>query len=488
MNRLWIDGRAVAGADRDTVPVVNPGTEEVVGEMCRGTAADANAAVDSAAEALRLWRRTSVSERAAAVRAVGGEIRKHTDELAEMLTLEGGKPLRDSRGELDVAARTFEFYASLVEQETGRVVPSGSSGQVNLVVPEPYGVTACIVPWNFPIQLLSWKAAPALASGNTIVALPSPFTPFATVRLAELAAAHLPPGVFNVVTGLGPEAGEALVQHPSVRHVAFTGSVETGRHIAVTAAGLLKKVTLELGGKDPLIVGPDMDLTVAAQATAFAGLLNAGQCCTSTERVYVDQARFEEFTEVLADLVSGLRIGPGTDPTVDLGPMISRSAVDRVADQVAAARAGGARIVTGGRRPESPSRGFFYEPTVVVGAAPGSTLMTEEVFGPVLPLDTYRDFEEAIAKANDSEFGLGASLMSNDPALAKRFMEGVEAGTVYINDPLTPNCSAPFGGTKNSGLGRELGLEGLNEFRQSKHVHWDVGGDVKSYWPDVPVS
>ncbi len=341
---------------------------------------------------------------------------------------------------------------------------------------------ALIVPWNYPILLLVWKLAPALAAGNTVVIKPSKLTPLTTLRIAEVALAHLPPGVVNVITGYGPETGEALVTHPDVRMIAVTGSLEVGQHIASLAMPSMKKLHLELGGKDPMVIAPDIEIDTAVSALSYAALINTGQVCTSTERVYVHESIFAQFTEELADFVSKLRLGNGLEETTDIGPMIRDRFRQTVEGQVADAVQAGARVVTGGVRPPGFERGFFYQPTVLVDVDHSMRLMQEETFGPVIPLMPYKDFDQAIALANDNPYGLGASLMTHDARLVKRFFEEVQAGTVWINDPLTDNFAGPFGGMKMSGLGRELGQEGLDEFTQVKHVHWDIEGGMKDYW------
>ncbi|MFT3872631.1 MAG: aldehyde dehydrogenase family protein [Nocardioides sp.] len=467
--------------ERERIDVRDPATGNAIDDVPRGTVEDVEDAVSRAVDAFATWRRLPTGERAGLLHGVASGIRSHQDSLARLLTLESGKPLRDSVAELDLAAETFDFYAEVGRTDVGRMIAPGDPDQIDFTRYEPYGVTACITPWNFPLQLLAWKMAPALAAGNPVVVLPSPLTPLATLKFAEVATGHLPPGVVSVLTGFGPEVGEALVLHRDVPHIALTGSVQTGQVVMAQAAKRLKKLTLELGGKDPLVVAPDMSVDEAVPPIAFAGLLHAGQCCTSTERVYVPRASFEEFTEALAAFVSVMRLGPGMDSTTDMGPLINNDAVDRVASQVDEAVIGGARLVTGGRR-EGVEGGSFYAPTVLAHVDPSSRLMREEIFGPVLPISPYDDFDHVIAMANDSEFGLAASLLTRDAALAKRFYEEVDAGTIYINDPLTPNYAAPFGGMKSSGLGRELGVEGLDQFRQVKHVHWDVVGRAKDAW------
>ncbi|RME08785.1 MAG: aldehyde dehydrogenase [Anaerolineae bacterium] len=479
---MFIDGRFTGGNASETIRVINPATEEVLGEAPRGTAQDVQAAVAAAKRAFDGWRRTPANERAAALHAVAEKIRAHHDDLVRLLTEEEGKPIPENDEELWWVEETFDYYAELGRHQRGRVIPSGEAGQFNFVIREPYGVVGCIIPWNYPLLLLAWKMAPALAAGNTVVIKPSELTPLSTLKMIEVACDHLPPGVVNVVTGYGPKAGEPLVTHPDVPVIAFTGSLAVGQRIASLAAPMMKKLHLELGGKDPMAIAPDVEMEMAVRGLAYAALINAGQVCTSTERVYVHESIFGQFSEELADFVGKLCLGNGLEEGTDIGPMIRDRFREKVEAQLSEAVAAGARILVGGRRPEHLSRGFFLAPAVVTGVDHSMRLMREETFGPVIPLMPYRDFDEAIALANDTPYGLGASLMTRDARLVKRFFEEVRAGTIWINDPLTDNFAGPFGGMKMSGLGRELGQEGLDEYTDVKHVHWDVEGGVKEYW------
>ncbi len=466
----------------DVIDVINPATEEILGQVPRGTAADAHAAVAAAKAAFPAWSRTPATVRAGLLHEAANKIQAHTDELTHLLTVEEGKPWVENEEEIFWVHDTFHYYAELGRHERGRFLPPGDPDQINFVVKEPYGVVVCIVPWNFPLLLLAWKLAPALAAGNTVVIKPSEYTPLSTLRLIELGFDHFPAGVVNVVTGYGPEVGEPLVNHPDVPLIAFTGSLATGQRIAALAAPRMKKLHLELGGKDPLVVAPDVDLATAVSATAYAGLINAGQVCTSAERIYVHESIFGRFSEELADFVGKLRLGNGLDRQTDVGPMLRDSFRTKVEQVVAEAVRAGGKVLVGGGRPAHLERGFFLEPTVMVNVNHEMRLMREETFGPVLPLMPYSDFDEAIALANDTEFGLGATLLTHDARLVKRFYEGVKAGTIWINDPLTDNFAGPFGGMKMTGGGRELGQEGLDEFYEVKHVHWDVEGQLKEYW------
>lgn len=479
---MWINGQLTSGKASERFPVINPATEEVLDTPWRGTPEDALAAVEAAKAAFPGWSRTPANQRAAALHEIAARMRAHHDELVRLLTQEEGKPLPENEEEIWWSEETFDYYAELGRHQRGLVIPPGDPAQFNFVLREPWGVVACIVPWNYPILLLVWKMAPALAAGNTLVIKPSNLTPLTTLRIAEVALNHLPPGVVNVVTGFGPEVGEPLVVHPDVRMVALTGSLDVGQRIAALAMPQMKKLHLELGGKDPMVIAPDIEIDVAVSALAYAALINTGQVCTSTERVYVHQSIFPRFTEELADFVSRLRLGNGLEATTDIGPMIRDKFRQKVEAQVAEAVAAGARVLTGGKRPPDMERGFFYQPTVLVNVDHSMSVMREETFGPLIPLMPYRDFDEAIRLANDNPYGLGASLMTHDARLVKRFFEEVQAGTVWINDPLTDNFAGPFGGMKMSGLGRELGQEGLDEFTQVKHVHWDIEGGFKPYW------
>lgn len=479
---MYINGQFTSGTASERIPVINPASEEIIDESPRGMQRDVFAAVEAAKAAFHHWKLTPAFERAAALHEVAAKTRANRDELIRLLTQEEGKPIPENDEELWWVEDTFDYYAELGRHERGKVIPPGEPGQFNVVLKEPYGVVACIVPWNYPLLLLAWKMAPALAAGNTVVIKPSEFTPLSTLKFIELACEHLPPGVVNVVTGYGPEAGEPLITHPEVPVIAFTGSLAVGQRIAKLAAPMMKKLHLELGGKDPMVIAPDAELDMAVSGLAYAALINAGQVCTSTERVYVHESIFPQLSEELAEFVGKLRIGNGMDDGVDIGPMIRDEFRVKVEEQLAEAVSQGAKLLVGGQRPPQLTRGFFLAPAVVTGVDHSMRLMREETFGPVIPLMPYKDFDEAIALANDSSYGLGASLMSHDAKLIKRFFEQVKAGTVWINDPLTDNFAGPFGGMKMSGLGRELGQEGLDEYFDVKHVHWDIEGGVKEYW------
>lgn len=481
MAQMWVGGRSVSALDGRVFEVTNPATEEVIDTAPRGATADVERVVQAAKAAFPDWRRTPGIERAEKLHHAARKIREDKEELAILLTREGGKPLPENRDEVEWIAACLDYYAEIGRDVVGRVISPVARNQLNFVIKEPYGVCGLIVPWNYPLLLLLWKLAPALAAGNTVVAKPSEYTPLSTLRLMR-AFEEFPEGTVNVLTGYGPEAGASLVAHRDVELVAFTGSQATGRRVAVACAEQLKKCHLELGGNDPFIVDEGVDLDVAARGAAWASFLNMGQVCTSPERFYILDKIFDEFLERLVGVTRQLRLGDPLGPDVDLGPMIHGAQRDSVEKKIRESVAKGASIVTGGKRPERFSKGFFFEPTVIVNVRGDMPLLNEETFGPVAPLVRCRDIDEAISLADRSEYGLGASIYTNNLEHAMKAMEGIHAGTFWINDPLTDNDAGPFGGMRRSGLGRELGSEGLEDFRDSKHVHMDYVIGPKSYW------
>ena len=479
---LWIAGARVAAATDATVDVDNPATGQVIGRVPAAGAEDVDRAVAAAVAAADAWRWTPANDRAALLHEAATRTAAAAADLVDGLIREQGKARPEQEEEVEWSGTTLRYYAELGRNLRGRVVPSGEPRtQLNLVLKEPYGVVGAIVPWNFPLLLLAWKLAPALAAGNTVVVKPSELTPLVTLEWVERCFAHLPPGVVNVVTG-GPQAGEALVRHPDVRVIAMTGSVETGQRIASVAAPMMKHLHLELGGKDAFVMGPDAAVDASVEALAYAALFNAGQVCTSAERIYVPADMHDDVVEATVERVRSIRVGDPAEVGIDMGPMAAQRFRDKVDAHVADAVGRGAQVVAGGGVPDGLDRGWFYAPTVVTRVDHGMAIMTDETFGPVIAIQPYDDIDQAIALVNDSSMGLGATLRSSDPALVKRFFEEVKVGTVWINDPLTDNFAAPFGGMKLTGGGRELGDEGLESFLETKHVHWDLDPDVKEWW------
>jgi betaine-aldehyde dehydrogenase len=478
---MWINGENVDSASGQMVEVIDPATQLTIDVVPACVPADVERAVAAARAASPVWSSTTAVERTRLLHSAAAKMRAHFDALVELLTREEGKPVPENEEELDWSINTFDYYAELGRHTRGRVIPSPDAGQLNLVLKEPFGVVACIVPWNYPLLLAAWKVAAALAAGNTVIIKPSTLAPLTLLRLAQIAFDDFPPGVVNVITGRGSEIGDVLVTHPDVPVVAFTGSTAIGQRIARLNAGRMKKLHLELGGKDPFVIADDAPVETAVEAVAYAALINAGQVCTSTERVYVPRSMVPQFSELIADRVSRLRLGSGLEATTDVGPMIGATIRAHVEDHIADAVSKGARVLVGGRRPRDIERGYFFEPTVLINVDHSMRIMREETFGPTIPIMAYDTFDEAIALANDTEYGLGACLYSHDARKVRRFYEQVRAGTIWINDPLTDNYAGPFGGMKMSGLGRELGQEGIEEFWQTKHVHWDIDGGYKEY-------
>jgi betaine-aldehyde dehydrogenase len=472
MHKILIDGAWVTALGSASREIKNPATLEVLGAVTDSSPQDIARAVAAAKAAQRGWWKVPGVEKARLLRAIGARIRAREHALATLMTQETGKPLCEAVDCIDWVAACFEYYGEVARSSYGNSVPPTAPHQLNFTIKEPFGVVAAIVPFNFPLLLMAWKVAPAIAAGNTVVCKPPHQNPLSNLLLAEVYDV-LPPGVVNVVTGAA-DTGTALIEHPDVDLIAFTGSNAVGRKIAAAAGAQLKKVNLELGSIDPFIVFKDADLDVAVPGVAWARLLNAGQVCTSSKRIYVEQSIAGEFIERMVAYVSRLEIGDPMAPHTDVGPLISHEAAARVEDQVARALKEGATLKLGGARCQPQGLpGHFFQPTILANVRHGGIPTREEIFGPVLSITTVADADEAILLANDSEYGLGASIYTKDLGVAMRAMESIKAGTFWINDPLTDNDAAPFGGMRHSGIGRELGPEGLDAFREPKHVHLD---------------
>jgi len=469
---MFIGGEFVR-TDRPRFPVVDPATEEVLDTVPLAGPEEVDRAVQAAHQAFQSWSATPAARRGDLLLRAAQHVHDHLEELSRSLTLEQGKPLREARLEIRRFVETLVHYAGLGRNLRGGYVPNLDEGAYGLVLKRPMGVVAAIVPWNFPTTLLGNKLGPALVAGNTVVAKPAETTPLTTLRIAELLCeAGLPPGVFNVVTGTGPEAGEALVRHPLVRKVAFTGSTQVGKRIMALAAEGVKRVTLELGGSDPMIVCDDADLDAAASAASVGRFFNCGQACVAVKRLYVFESVADDFVEKLLARVRRLRVGPGLEEGVHLGPLHTARQRERIEEQVQDALDRGARLLCGGRRPEGPAfrRGFFYEPTVLLDPDPQARVAQEEVFGPVLPVWRVADLEEAIRRANDSPYGLGSSIWTRSLERASVAAERLEAGYTWVNSVNRIYDELPFGGTKQSGFGKEHGLEALDYYMETKAV------------------
>jgi len=454
---MTIDGGAVPTTD--TFGVVNPATGAVFTQAPDCTRAQLDAAMESAQKAYRDWRADEDARRDA-LRRVADALFGAAGDLGPVLTAEQGKPLAEASMEVLGAGVWFKYFADL---ELPRQVIQDDDTAFAEVLRRPLGVVAAITPWNFPLILASWKIAPALLAGNTMVLKPSPFTPLSTLKLGELLAGILPPGVLNVVSG-GDELGQWMTSHPVPRKISFTGSVPTGKHVAASAAPDLKRVTLELGGNDPAIVLDDVDPAVIADKLFWGAFQNNGQVCSAIKRVYVPERLYGEVVDALAERARSVKVGEGTTEGVQLGPINNRPQFDRVSELVADAVAGGATAVTGGKAVDGP--GYFYEPTILSELSDGTRIVDEEQFGPALPVIAYRDLDDAVERANATHFGLSGSVWSADPERGAQVAARLECGTAWVNAHLALAPHQPFGGAKWSGIGVENGPWGLLGFTE----------------------
>jgi succinate-semialdehyde dehydrogenase/glutarate-semialdehyde dehydrogenase len=476
MARLFIGGKSVGSVDGSaTRQILNPADGSVVGEAVEGSAADVDAAVRGAQAAFPAWWRTPASARGKILHDCAEALLEQVEELARLLTAEQGKPLAESRMEVRRLAHTLEHYAGLAKNLRGGYVPDldARPHRHGLILKRPIGVCAAIIPWNFPLSLLGNKLGPALVTGNTMVVKPAETTPLTSTRvIALLHEAGVPANILNTVLGEGRTVGEALVRHPMVGKIGFTGSTETGRRVMAGAAETIKHVTLELGGSDPLIVCDDADVDRAVSAASVGRFFNCGQACLAIKRVFLFEEIADEFTEKLVAKVGALTVGPGTREGVRLAPLHSAVQRDLVASQVADTVAAGARVLVGGKRPDGPefATGHYYLPTVVTDVPEDSRMATEEVFGPALPLFRVGNLEEAIRRANASIYGLGSSIWTADLNRATAAAEQLEAGYTWINSVTKIYDELPFGGFKQSGLGYEHGNEALDCYLETKSV------------------
>jgi succinate-semialdehyde dehydrogenase / glutarate-semialdehyde dehydrogenase len=479
MAQALIGGEQVGARSGEEMPVVNPATEEEFETVPKAGSEDVDAAVAAAKEAFKEWSKKDPDDRAALMRAGIAKIQENSKEIAQLLTREQGKPFSEAMGELHHFLHGMNYYADLASKIEGVYanLPSTLGRAYGVVIKRPIGVCAAIVPYNFPLTLMGTKLAPALAAGNTIVIKPANTTPLATLRVAELMQeAELPPGVVNVVTGPGREVGEALAVHPDVRRVALTGSTQTGRRIMEVAAPKFKRISAELGGSDPAIVFPDADVDAAVRGINIGRFFNAGQACLAAKRVYVFDEVYDEFMEGLTKRVARYELGNGLEnaekPKIRMGPLNAARHRDELADQLQDAVDGGARVAVGGSTVNG--KGFFFEPTVVENAPHDSRVAREETFGPLLPVWKVNDLDEAIRLANDSPYGLGSSVYTYNVKWINRASQEIEAGMTWVNQLHFGYDELPFGGVKESGVGREHGKEAIEHYLEQKSIV--VGG------------
>ncbi len=471
--RCYVRGAWVDADDGSTIDVVNPATREVIGTIPRMGAAETRRAIEAADAAMAGWRRRTAKERAAVLRAWFDLVMANQEDLATLMTAEQGKPLAESRGEIAYAASFIEWFGEEAKRLYGDVIPGFAADRRIVVLKEPIGVVAAITPWNFPAAMITRKVGPALAAGCTVVLKPATQTPFSALALAVLGEkAGLPPGAFNVVTGSAAAIGGELTSNPTVRKLTFTGSTEIGKKLMAQCAGTVKKVSLELGGNAPFIVFDDADLDAAVQGAVASKYRNTGQTCVCTNRFLVQAGVHDAFAKKLSDAVNALKVGNGLHAETQQGPLIDEAAVKKVEEHIADAVAQGARVVAGGVR--HALGGTFFQPTVLVGATPRMAVAKEETFGPVAPLFKFETEAQAVAMANDTEFGLAAYFYTRDLARSWRVQEALEYGMVGLNTGLISTEVAPFGGVKESGMGREGSKYGIEDFVTVKYVC--VGG------------
>lgn len=468
-HRLYINGEWRDSVSGNRLEVINPATEEVVEAVPYGGWEDAEQALAAATRAFAGWRRLTPYERGAYLRRAAELIRERAGEIGRWLTLEEGKTLGESVGEARAAADLYDWFAEEGKRSYGRQVPAGKSDVRRWVLKQPVGVCAAISPWNFPLVLASRKIAAALAAGCTIVSRPASQAPVAAMEMFGcFHDAGFPPGVVNHVLGTAEECAEVFLTSPLCQKISFTGSTEVGKELLRRSADSLKKMSLELGGSAPVLIFPDVDVNQVAEQTVIGKFRNMGQSCIGATRFYVHEDIFDEYVEEAVSYTKALRLGNGLDPEVDCGPLFERRNLEKTESFVEDAVRKGAHVLTGGKRPPAFERGYYYEPTVLTNIAATMRLTCEEVFGPLMPLMKFSTVDEGIRLANDSPYGLAAYVFTHDLSTVIRTIEGIDAGVIGIGEMVPNSAEAPFGGLKQSGLGRECGSEGLEAYLESK--------------------
>ncbi|SEK22119.1 succinate-semialdehyde dehydrogenase / glutarate-semialdehyde dehydrogenase [Paenibacillus sp. cl141a] len=467
-NQIYIAGKWIQTEEQ--MDVYNPADGKVIGTVSKGGKKEAGLAVDAAADAFPAWSRRTANERGELLRRWHELIAEHTDELARIMTTEQGKPLKEAAGEIQYANSFVAWYAEEGKRIYGETIPGSSSRQRIIVTKQPVGVVAAITPWNFPASMITRKVAPALAAGCTVVIKPSGETPFTAIKLVELAdQAGIPAGVINIVTGSSSDISGVWQGDSRVRKLSFTGSTEVGKQLMAGASANVKKISLELGGHAPFIVTDQADLDQAAAGLISSKFRNGGQTCVCANRVYVQEGIAEKFAAKFTELVKQLKVGSGMEKGVDIGPLINREAVDKVVRQIKDAKEKGGIVLAGGQALPELGRNYV-EPTVIMNATDDMECMNEETFGPLAPITTFETIDEAVQRANNSPYGLAAYVFTQNLGEAVRIAESLDYGIVGVNDPVPSTAQAPFGGFKESGLGREGGHYGMEEFLEVKYI------------------
>ena len=482
--KMLIDGQWTESEHSETFPIKNPATGEIIDTVPKGTREDIRHAVDAAYDAFPKWSATLAVERSRLLFRLAILMRETQDELSSTLTKEQGKPVSESAGELIRFADLCEYYGGLATKLRGATQNISNQSIYCDVLRQPVGVVGAIIPWNFPVSLFGFKLAPALAAGNTVIVKPASTTPLTDLKIGELVdKAGIPKGVVNIVTGPGSVVGQELSENEKVRKITFTGETGTGKAIMEACAKSVKRVTLELGGSDPMIVCDDADLEIAVEAAVWGRFRNCGQSCTAVKRLFIFKNVYDSFLKKLTESVHRIKIGNGLDPATLMGPLNNESQRKEIEQQVEDAKQRGAEVITGGERPAGKDfeNGYFYLPTLLRNVADGSAIAKEECFGPVLPIFIINSLNEGIEMANSTTYGLGASIWTTNLITARIAAEKLEAGTVWINSPPITRIEVPFGGFKQSGLGRELGTEGLDAYLEPKTIQVDVSGKKKTW-------
>ncbi|MGG3466142.1 NAD-dependent succinate-semialdehyde dehydrogenase [Neobacillus pocheonensis] len=467
---MYINGEWMSAATGEGIDVFNPATREKIAEVPCGSKEETVLAVQAAKAAFEPWANLTARERSVYLYKAYHKMIERKEELAKLLTMEQGKPLQESRGEIEFAASFLLWYAEEANRVYGEMIPSSKKGKRLWVIPKPIGVVAAITPWNFPSAMVTRKVAPAIAAGCSVVLKPAEQTPLSAIEIVRIfEEVGLPKGVLNLVTGDPAEIGQVLMESSDVRSITFTGSTEVGKLLMKGSAQNVKKLSLELGGHAPLIVLEDADLDLAAEQAVASKYRNCGQTCICTNRIFVHENVQDVFTQKLKEKVATLRLGNGLDDGVTIGPLIDQGGLKKVKGQVEDAVLKGASVTAGGKEWNGPG-GYYYEPTILTNVTNEMKIMSEETFGPVVPIVPFATIEEAIQAANDTDYGLAAFLFTNDLSKAINIMEKLEYGIIGINDVFPGTAEAPFGGMKESGLGREGGHEGIQEFIEMKYV------------------